>query len=224
MAHEPNLLNDDGTASMATLWMLSHHGLRRDLGRFVAALERGAGDSARIAALREEWRSFRVTLQGHHEMEDQALFPSVIHDRESLRETIEQLGADHRRLDALLERGDPAFEALPQVEAALAVVRELAALLRPHLATEEAELVSFLRGATQFPHPGTDEAAAMYAQGFAWAMNGVAPDVVERVYELLPESLRSKLPDARRAFEARSLRVWGTAGRGAARTSLPEPK
>ncbi len=27
----PNLLNDDGTASMATMLMLSHHAFRRDI-------------------------------------------------------------------------------------------------------------------------------------------------------------------------------------------------
>jgi hypothetical protein len=53
-------------------------------------------------------------------------------------------------------------------------------------------------------------------------MNGVAPDVIERVSELLSESVRVKLPDALRAFETRALSVWGTTSRGAARTSFPE--
>ena len=155
-------------------------------------------------------------------MEDNGLFANVPQQPQSLRETVARLSADHRRVDALLERGDSAFEALPRVELALGVVRELRALLEPHLTTEETELVSFLRGAKHFPAPQTGEAAAMYAQGFAWAMNGVAPEVIERVCELLPESLRAQLPDALRAFETRSLRVWGTAGGGAARTPIPE--
>jgi hemerythrin-like domain-containing protein len=223
MSHAPNLLNDDGTASMATLWMLSHHGLRRDLGRFVAALGRAAdADRAAVAALREEWQSFRETLHGHHEMEDRALFPTLAEEGDSLRATVEKLGADHRRIDPLLERGDRAFASLPRTDEALGVVRELRELLLPHLAMEEAELVSFLRQAKHFPSPETEEAAVTYAEGFAWAMNGVAPEVVERVREFLPANLSAKLPAAVRAFAVRSLRVWGTAGSGASRTPIPE--
>jgi hypothetical protein len=62
----------------------------------------------------------------------------------------------------------------------------------------------------------------MYAQGFAWSMNGIAPDVLERVYDMLPDNLRSRLPDARAAFDARCARVWGSAKAGQARTPIPD--
>src|SRR5262249_38988567 len=140
----------------------------------------------------------------------------------SVRATIEKLGADHRRIDPLLERGDRAFTEPRNAGEALAIVRELQELLHPHLTMEEAELVPFLRSAKVFPPPPTDEAAEMYAHGFSWAMNGIAHEVLERVYEMLPESLRAKLPAARAEFEARCTRVWGTAGTGASRTPVPE--
>ena len=223
MSNAPNLLNDDGTASMATLLMLAHHGFRRDLARFTSALQRvNAGDGANVIPLREEWQSFRATLHGHHEMEDHGVFPSLVKEQASLSPTIDKLGADHRRIDTLLERGDVAFASLPRADEALGVIRELQELLGPHLATEEAELVQFLRGANVFPPPPTEEAADMYAQGFSWTMGGIAADVVERVNEMLPENVRAKLPAARRAFEARSIRVWGSASSGAARTPIPE--
>ncbi len=222
MSTAPNLLNDDGTASMATAIMMSHHGFRRDLICFARALEKiAAGDVSRADAVREEWQKFHATLHGHHEAEDNGMFPGLASQHESVRATIEKLGADHRRIDPLLERGDKAFAELPKAAAALAVVRELEELLTPHLATEEADLVPFLRGAKQFPPPPTDEVAEMYAQGFSWAMHGVAPDVLERVNDMLPEILRTKLPAARAAFEARCERVWGTAKAGAARTPIP---
>jgi hypothetical protein len=53
-------------------------------------------------------------------------------------------------------------------------------------------------------------------------MNGIAPEVLERVYEMLPENLRARLPAARAAFEARCERVWGSAKAGAARTPIPD--
>jgi hypothetical protein len=223
MALPPTLLNDDGTASIATALMMSHHGFRRDLRRFVAALEQPSVAPAQIEALREEWQSFRSTLHGHHEAEDHGVFPNLHARGGSIADVIDGLSADHRRIDPLLERGDTAFAELATSKlGALGVVRELETLLAPHLATEEAELIPFLRAAKEFPPPPTDADAEMYAKGFAWAMYGVAPAVLERVYAMLPESLLSKLPAAKSAFEERYERVWGKLPRGATLTPIPD--
>ena len=223
MSNAPNLLNDDGTASIATALMMSHHGFRRDLARFAVALETvEQGDGSRVEALREEWKSFHQTLHGHHESEDKGVFPGIAGQHESARATLEKLGAVHRRIDPLLERGDAAFAGLPEkTDAARAVVLELVELLDPHLATEEAEIVPYLRGMKAFPPPPNDEAAAMYAQGFAWAMQGIATDVLDKVYAMLPENLCARLPEACAAFDARCERVWGSVKAGAARTPIP---
>jgi hypothetical protein len=223
MSTVPTLLNDDGSASIATALMMSHHAFRRDLARFAVALGKVEdGDASRVEALRDEWKWFRGGLHGHHESEDNGVFPSIAKDHESARKTIDGLSADHRRIDPLLERGDAAFAELPKAGAALAVVRELKALLDPHLATEERELIPFLRSMKAFPPPPNDEAAAMYAQGFAWSMQGIASDVLDRVYDMLPESLRTRIPDARAAFDARCERAWGSAKAGATRTPIPD--
>lgn len=223
MTQAPNLLNDDGTASMATALMSSHHAFRRDLIRFERALETiSRGDSARADAVREEWKNFRGALHGHHTIEDTALFPDLAAKHESVRSTIEKLGADHRRIDPVLERGDGAFAELPKTAEAAAVVRELIMLLDSHLALEEAEVVLFIRDAKTFPAPETDQMAAMYAEGFSWSMHGLAPEVVKALGEMLPENVKTKLPAARVAFEERCVRVWGTAKAGASRTPIPE--
>lgn len=224
MTLAPTLLNDDGTASMATAIMMSHHGFRRDLAHFVTALERIArGDRSRTPAVAEEWTRFRATLHGHHQAEDNGVFPNLSKEHASpLGATIERLDADHRRIDPLLDRGDRAFGDLTDPSDALAIVHELQCLLTPHLATEEAELFPFLRGAKSFPPPATDAEAELYAGGFAWAMHGIAPDVLEQVYVMLPERLREKLPHARTEFEARCERVWGSAKAGTARTPIPD--
>jgi hemerythrin-like domain-containing protein len=223
MSTAPNLLNDDGTASMATAIMLSHHGLRRDLTRFRSALARiAAGETGRADAVREEWKSYHATLHGHHQAEDAGLFPNLAAEHASVRATIEKLGADHRRIDPLLERGDRAFAELPKTDEAVAVVGELTELLGPHLAIEEAELIPFLRGAKEFPAPPNDEVADMYAQGFSWAMHGIAPEVLTALDVMLPALLKTRLPAARAAFEARCQRVWGSFHVGAARTPIPD--
>lgn len=224
MSNVPNLLNDDGTASIATALMMSHHGFRRDLALFAIALDNIAnGDKARVDAVRDEWKNFRMALHGHHEAEDNGVFPSIVGQHESARATIEGLCADHRRIDPLLERGDGAFADLSRADAALAIVRELEDLLARHLAIEEAELIPFLRDAKAFPPPPNDEAVALYAQGFAWSMHGIAPDVVEQVYAMLPENLRARIPAARAAFEKRCERVWGSTKPGTSRTPIPAP-
>ena len=221
MSHAPNLLNDDGTASMATALMMSHHGFRRDHNRFAHALERSAAP-AQVQALQEEWHSFHQTLHGHHEAEDGGMFPSMRSQSEALAKTIDRLGADHRLIDPLLERGDRAFAELGANQAAaLGVVRELLSLLGPHLALEESELIPLIRGAKTFPAPPNDEAADMYAKGFAWAMHGIAPQVLEKLNVMLPPVLIERLPAARAAFAARWARVWGDVPTGTATTPIP---
>jgi hemerythrin-like domain-containing protein len=223
MSQAPNLLNDDGTASMATALMSSHHAFRRDLGRFARALETIArGDTSRADAVREEWQRYRGALHGHHTVEDTAVFPDLAKKNESVRATVEKLEADHRRIDPLLERGDRAFADLPKTDEALAVVRELKALLDPHLALEEAEVVPFLRDAKSFPTPETDEIAAMYADGFSWSLQGLAPVVQKALDAMLPDSVKERLPAARVRFDERCVQVWGSAKAGAAMTPIPD--
>jgi hypothetical protein len=219
----PALLNDDGSASIGTTLMMSHHGFRRDLALFAMALRRVAeGDHAKVAALQEEWKSYHATLHGHHTAEDTGLFPNVAGREPALVPVIEGLTADHHRIAPLLEEGDRAFAALPATERALAVVGELSALLDAHLATEEAKVVPFLRAAKAFPPPANDAEEQMYAQGFAWACHGVAAEVLERVFVMLPGSLNARIPAARAAYEKRCERVWGTAKTGASRTPIPD--
>jgi hypothetical protein len=218
----PDLLNEDGTASVATALMMSHHGLRRDLARFATALERSSLGTTEVSALREEWNNYRNTLHGHHQAEDTGVFPSALGEDPGLAPVTEQLTREHRLIDPLLERGDRAFALLPDATEALAVVNEIATLLRDHLALEEARVIPVLRRWQTFPPPADDAEAALYADGFAWSSHGIAPEVLDRVNEMLQPSLTSRLPAARVAFAERWRRVWGDADPGAAHTPIPE--
>jgi hypothetical protein len=202
---------------------MSHHGLRRDLALFAAALERGTeGEGPGIGALPEAWQRFGATLHGHHVEEDTVIFPAVLTLDVQLGPIIDGLVADHRRIDPVLEAGDRAFAALPRTKSAHTTVAELATLLDAHLATEEARVIPFLRDDKVFPPPADDEEAQLYADGFAWSSHGVAPEVLDRVYEWIPESITSRLADARVGYRAWCLRVWGTADSGASTTSVPD--
>jgi hemerythrin-like domain-containing protein len=218
----PRLLNDDGTASMATMIMSSHHAFRRDLARLARALQAQPGPTdAQLERLRLEWQWFRGALHGHHESEDTRMFPFMREQQPQLAATFDRLGADHRAIDPLLEQGDRAFGAPFAADAARAAVAALQQLLDRHLALEEAEAVPLLRPAKQFPSPANDEEAEQYAQGFAWSLYGLAPAVVGEMMKLLPESLTSRLPTAREAFAARFLESWGEAMPQASTTSTP---
>jgi len=222
MTHPPNLLNDDGTASMATTLMMAHHGFRRDLALFSRGLaQEPAAEQA--AALRDEWQVYHRSLHGHHTREDGDIFPALQDEHPELANVIAQLSAEHRRIDPLLVRGDRAFAGLPAAPSeAKSVVAELKALLDDHFATEEAKITPHMRAASQFPAPRDDAEASMYADGFAWSMYGIAPSVLEQVHTMLPEILRAKLPAARARYAERCQRVWGSAKTGASTTPVPD--
>ena len=218
------LLNDDGSASMATAFMMSHHGFRRDIALFKRALAHSAGieGAPRIEALQEEWKAFHAKLHGHHQVEDNGVFPGIKEQHAELGNVIAELVADHQRLDPMLEAGERAFAKLPATAEAAAIVDEMTALLDKHLGLEEQKIVPLLRGANTFPSPASDAEAEMYAEGFAWACHGIAPQVLAQVDKMLPASVTSRLPAARIVFTSKFESLWGTVGGGASTTAVPD--
>lgn len=209
------LLNEDGTASMATAMMSSHHAFRRDLACFAEALSAG-----RLTQAADEWKNFRAALHGHHTVEDTAVFPDLRTRHPPHARELDVLHEQHRVIDPLLERGDRAFASLERA-AALAVVRELQRLLAEHRDLEERVVIPHLRAARDFPLEPTEEIVAAYADGFAWSTAGLAPEVVAAIEAMLPPPLVARLPAARRAFAERCERVWGHGHAATSWTSVP---
>lgn len=216
----PPLLNDDGSASIATAVLMSHHGLRRDLACFHAALARMDGRERTAEVLQAEWHRYRMTLHGHHEAEDNRMFPHLRAVQPALLPVLERLTAEHALLEPLLERGDRAFAALPNATLATAVLAELSAVLERHLAFEEATVIPLFREVKTFPLPPSDEELDLFLSGFAWSYRGVAPEVLDQVNRMLPEAISTRLPAARAAHEARVQSVFGPA-EPVSRTSTP---
>lgn len=200
--------------------MSSHHAFRRDLARFQRATT--SLDHARIPALREEWASYREALHGHHTVEDTSIFPQMKTDFPPMTPAVDHLVDQHARIDPLLARADHAFAALPELHDMPDVLEALRVLLDAHLDMEEAVVIPMLRTAKEFPVPPDDATAALYADGFAWSMQGIAPGVCERMEAMLPAILVAKLPDAIARFAERCARVWGTYSVGATTTSAPD--
>jgi len=209
---------------MATMLMMSHHAFRRDITRFIRAVEQiKAGDTSRADAVRGEWdTSYRLALHGHHSIEDSTIFPDIKSKHPELAPVVDKLMEQHHGIDPLLAEGDAAFADLAHPEKAEAVLSALKTLLDEHLAYEEANITPHLRDAKEFPTPPDESAANMYVNGFAWSMQGIAPHVLDEVKKMLPEILLAKLPAAQAEFEARSGRVWGTYSVGSATTPIPE--
>jgi hemerythrin-like domain-containing protein len=217
------LLNDDGTASMATLLMSSHHAFRRDVACFAKVLATvTSADTTRITALAEEWTRFRGALHGHHTIEDTSMFPSMREQHPEIAATIDELDGHHRAIEPLLQRGDAVFAALArELPAAREVIGALGDLLATHLDLEERTITPHLRAAKTFPAPPDDSALAMYADGFAWSTAGIAKPVCDQIFAMLPAGLVTRLPTAREAFDARCKQVWGFVHTGASTTSVP---
>ena len=224
MPQTPNLLNDDKSASMATMLLLSHHAFRRDIARLIAAVAKiKSGDASHTEAVRNEWeKSYRQALHGHHTAEDTNIFPDLRSKHPELATALDKLTAQHHQIDPIIEQGDAAFANLTHPEEAEAVLHKLKELLDQHLTFEEAEITPSLRDSKEFPAPANEEMANMYAQGFAWSMQGIAPEVLTAVKAMLPQVLVAKLSAAQAAFEKHSHEVWGMQTESASTTSIPE--
>nr|QEO74308.1 hypothetical protein [uncultured bacterium] len=224
----PALLNTDGTASMATLLMMSHHGLRRDAARLTTGLRAVRDDDrARAAALKEGWEGFKLVLHGHHEAEDQRLFPSLRSQHADLGAAIDSLAADHRTIDPVLERLHVSMSELPAPlarDAALAIMNDLNALLDRHLASEEASVIPILRKVPlQAMPPMPEGELAMMSEGLAWSAEGVAPDIFALATAAMPELVLAKVSAAKVAYAAKCERIWGGVSNATSRTADGAP-
>src|SRR5687767_10428562 len=144
------LLNDDGTASMATMLMTSHHAFRRDAACFARAID----DTLRTAEVEGAWKSFREALHHHHTIEDTSMFPDLRTKHPEIGATLDKLGEQHHQIDPLLDRGDVLFTNLAiHRNEARDLIGKIIALLDEHLELEERTITVHLRDAKEFPLP-----------------------------------------------------------------------
>lgn len=146
----------EGPVDLKMMYLM-HHGFRRDLNRFAAAVTATPVDERDTwVALAARWEHFFEVLHLHHSGEDAGLWPFLMaHADADEQATLEAMEAEHSQIDPLLASCADGFATLAgdrvgvdadDVRAAL-VVRIAATrdALARHLAHEESEAMVILQ-------------------------------------------------------------------------------
>jgi Hemerythrin HHE cation binding domain len=174
------------TMSMNTV---IHHAFRRDLDRFVQALDTfPAGDATRAAALGRAWANFDAQLTEHHEGEHTVAWPHL--ERAGVtRDLLEQMDAEHEVMASALATARSAMADLEReptrerADAARGAMEGLRTATVTHLDHEERELEDFYL--THADHPELKAMSQAFrkrlsppAAGhyFAWLADGATPE------------------------------------------------
>jgi hypothetical protein len=127
-----------------------HAAVRRDLGRFTAALESfPVGSEQRAKELNHAWLHLDHQLYHHHHSEDTIFWPALI-EVGADAELMTDLGAEHDRMAAAMTGVRTAMSALAadpsgaSVEQAKTAMAELKAAVESHFAHEERDLDPFM--------------------------------------------------------------------------------
>ncbi|WP_433161845.1 hemerythrin domain-containing protein [Kribbella sp. CA-247076] len=176
-----------------------HAAFRRDLQRFIDALERfPAGDRQRAEQLATAWANFDVQLTNHHEGEHEIAWPAlqsigVSHD------LLTQMDAEHDTMAAALTATRSALATLRRTAsaedatAALTAMRELQRVTVLHLDHEEAEIEAVYlknKDSDAMKAMGRQFAKVSPSQGgtfFAWVTDGAGPEELSAVTSGIPK-------------------------------------
>ena len=207
-----------------TMMYVSHHGFRRDLGRFTEAVRRTpVEDRATWRLLGRRWAVFTELLHGHHGAEDAGVWPWLLaHGTEEDRVLLEAMEAEHGEIDPLLAHCAEGFDRLchhadEDARAALAV-RLVATRdsLGRHLAHEESEAIALIqRLMTAEDWQRLDEefmakqlTTREIVQLVPWAAHELPRDVLDRVLDDVGFGFRLVWLATRRRFAAREARIF----------------
>jgi iron-sulfur cluster repair protein YtfE (RIC family) len=177
-----------------------HHGFRRDLDAFAAAVENTPVSEAGVwNALQQRWLRMAQVLHHHHSVEDDALWPVLrrhAHEAGSAEDLtmLEDMEAEHDVIDPALGTVRTAFEEMcahpcadhrNALDIRIAAARES---LDEHLAHEERQALPMLQRTLTVEENETFEAAA--AKGYPLR---IVPFVLCWVMHELPEEARRRI-------------------------------
>ena len=191
----------EGPADM-TMMYLMHHGFRRDLSAFAAAVPRTpVDDVATWRALSRRWEVFAELLHHHHRAEDAWIWPALVARADAAeQETLRAMEAEHEQIDPLLAACATGLQRLAgggasRDDRAALAVRVCAAreCLGRHLAHEEREAIAILQ--RHLSAPEWEEIAAR--------INGGRPEL-RLVVTAVPWLLHQLPPSVRREVVARA--------------------
>ncbi|MCB8955987.1 MAG: hemerythrin domain-containing protein [Nocardioides sp.] len=212
----------DGPVDMRMMYLM-HHGFRRDLDAFAAAVRATpVADRRAWRLLTERWDLFATVLHHHHTAEDEHVWPALV----SLGAAddvvvLEAMAAEHDEIDPLLESCAAGFRRLADradedTRAALAV-RVCAAResLRRHLGHEETAAIAIVQRLVdaeqwaaieeEIGRGGTLREAVRVVP---WVGHGLTREVRERVFHDLEAPVRVIWRLTHRRFARREARVF----------------
>lgn len=176
-----------------------HAAVRRDLDRFLNALERfPAGDRQRAAQLATAWQNFDDQLTRHHEGEHEIAWPAL-RKVGVPEEVLAQLDAEHDTMVMVLIVVCIAMGALSnsagaeEAAAARTAMQELQRVTVEHFEHEEKEIEPVYlekEGTPELKAMGREFAKVSPAQGgtfFAWALDGATAAEASAVTGTIPK-------------------------------------
>lgn len=217
MAGSPLGLRPMGRMSMN---MVIHGAVRRDLDRFVAALDAfPVGDQRRADELQVAWTHFAGQLHHHHTAEHENAWPALAQLGVSI-DTLTTMDAEHEAMSQAVTTAGEALSALVHSPGDRQAAHAHAALLRlrevtgAHLDHEEAETEPLFQ--EHHDHPAIVEMSRRFRKEvgpvdggrfFTWLLDGASPEQRAAIEESVP---------------APALKVLtGVFGRGYRRTVAP---
>jgi iron-sulfur cluster repair protein YtfE (RIC family) len=178
-----------------TFMYAAHDAFRRDLRHLAAAVE--AGRTADLA-VRTGWATFKNQLHVHHTAEDTSLWPALRGKvtRAGEVSVLDQMEAEHARIDPLLSRVDASLAATGLAGLA-ANASALTGALATHMEHEEDQALPLVEaplgpdGWAAFRKAvGKSQGLRGGAEFFPWMLDGAPADTSKRVLGMLPPPAR----------------------------------
>jgi hemerythrin-like domain-containing protein len=204
---------------------LMHHAFRRDLARFVAAVERTPADDRECyERLVRRWRLFTSALHHHHEGEDAGLWP-ILRGRVAQGDllTLEAMAIEHDTLGPQLANCGAWLGRLAaggyegDRQALLSRLGSLRVLLEHHLDHEESECLPLLQ--RHLSQADWDFVEKEYFQKgltpgevvslVPWALHGIPAPVRHQILTTLSPAARVAWRFTHVAFERSEQRIFG---------------
>lgn len=209
-----------------TVMIAAHDAFRRDLRKLAtAATEARTWSPDRQQAVHLGWQIFQRQLHVHHGGEDAVIWPLLnqrLAGSHAAASLLQEMEAEHARIDPLLAAVNRAFSFQPDGEAtsmpdAGDAVHELATQLSQHLDHEERDtlpLIGQTLTAKEWSSIGqkigrqSDQGISFVPEFFGWLLDGAAPDTRPAVLGSLPTTMRPLVTRVFQPIYRRRVNNW----------------
>jgi hypothetical protein len=208
-----------------TMMGVVHDALRRDIARLQASLAPPAvPDGTRRQALAEHALWMMEFLHDHHRGEDEGLWPLVASRNPQATQLLTGMEAEHARIAPAAGRLAAAARqygcdpGAPAQQVFAAALDDLAAVVLPHLAREEAEMMPLVSASIphadwrdwEHTHNVKGKSPRYLAHRAHWLMDGLDQDRYQVLVHLVPPPVRFVIVHGfARSYRRACVRRWG---------------